>query len=328
MDVKGSPQRVSRADVLSAPAAPVIKQPLWQIHLSLWWRSMKDNWAIYSENPIGLIGLGIIVLFALMAIAHPILYNTVWDQQIYNPVTGFDYNYAHPAAPSAEHLLGTDPIGRDVVSQLLYSTASEFALGLVAALVTVAIGTSLGAIAAYFGGIGDVLLMRLADIVIMTPLIPLLIVIGALFELNLILLGVVLGILSGFGGVTVIIKSQALSIMVKPYIEAARIAGGGHRHIIATHIIPNLLPLSFLYMMFTVTDAIFSEAVLSFFGLLNIRMSWGIMIHTAQTEGYLLNFSTWWLLFPPSVSITLLCAAFYMVGRALDEVINPRLRRR
>src|SRR5258705_4194011 len=116
--------------------------------------------------------------------------------------------------------------------------------------------------------------------------------------------------------------------MVKPYIEAARIAGGGHRHIITTHIIPNLLPLSFLYMMFTVTDAIFSEAVLSFFGLLNIRMSWGIMIHTAQTEGYLLNFSTWWLLFPPSVSITLLCAAFYMVGRALDEVINPRLRRR
>ena len=328
MDVKGSPQRVSRADVLSAPAAPVIKQPLWQIHLSLWWRGMKDNWAIYSENPIGLIGLGIIVLFALMAIAHPILYNTVWDQKVYDPIVGFDYNYAHPAAPSADHLLGTDPIGRDVVSQLLYSTASEFALGLVAALVTVLIGTSLGAMAAYFGGISDVLLMRLADIVIMTPLIPLLIVIGALFELNLILLGVVLGILSGFGGVTVIIKSQALAIMVKPYIEAARIAGGGHRHIIATHIIPNLLPLSFLYMMFTVTDAIFSEAVLSFFGLLNIRMSWGIMIHTAQTEGYLLNFQTWWLLFPPSVSITLLCAAFYMVGRALDEVINPRLRRR
>jgi peptide/nickel transport system permease protein len=328
MDVKGSPQHVSRADVLSAPAAPVIKQPLWQIHLSLWWRSMKDNWAIYSENPIGLIGLGIIVLFALMAIAHPILYNTIWDQQIYDPIVGFDYNYAHPAAPSADHLLGTDPIGRDVVSQLLYSTASEFALGLVAATVTVLIGTSLGAMAAYFGGISDVLLMRLADIVIMTPLIPLLIVIGALFELNLILLGVVLGILSGFGGVTVIIKSQALAIMVKPYIEAARIAGGGHRHIITTHIIPNLLPLSFLYMMFTVTDAIFSEAVLSFFGLLNIRMSWGIMIHTAQTEGYLLNFQTWWLLFPPSVSITLLCAAFYMVGRALDEVINPRLRRR
>lgn len=328
MDVKGSPQHVSRADVLSAPAAPVIKQPLWQIHLSLWWRSMKDNWAIYSENPIGLIGLGIIVLFALMAIAHPILYNTIWDQQIYDPIVGFDYNYAHPAAPSADHLLGTDPIGRDVVSQLLYSTASEFALGLVAAVVTVLIGTSLGAMAAYFGGISDVLLMRLADIVIMTPLIPLLIVIGALFELNLILLGIVLGILSGFGGVTVIIKSQALAIMVKPYIEAARIAGGGHRHIITTHIIPNLLPLSFLYMMFTVTDAIFSEAVLSFFGLLNIRMSWGIMIHTAQTEGYLLNFQTWWLLFPPSVSITLLCAAFYMVGRALDEVINPRLRRR
>src|SRR5262245_44236963 len=184
MEVKGSPQRVAGVDVLPAPVTDVIKAPLWQIHLNLWWRGMKDNWAIYSENPIGLIGLGIIVLYALMAIAHPILYNTVWDQNVYNPITGFDYNYAHPAAPSADHLLGTDPIGRDVVSQLLYSTASEFALGLIAAVVTVGIGTTLGAMAAYFGGISDVLLMRLADIVIMTPLIPILVVIGALFELN------------------------------------------------------------------------------------------------------------------------------------------------
>jgi peptide/nickel transport system permease protein len=80
--------------------------------------------------------------------------------------------------------------------------------------------------------------------------------------------------------------------------------------------------------MFTVTTAIFSEAVLSFFGLLNIRMSWGIMIFTTQASGYLLDFRRWWLVFPASLSITLLCAAFYLVGRALDEVVNPRLRRR
>jgi len=89
-----------------------------------------------------------------------------------------------------------------------------------------------------------------------------------------------------------------------------------------------LLPLSFLYMMFTVTSAIFSEAVLSFFGLLNIRMSWGLMIYTTSQAGYLLDIQKWWLIFPASVSITLLCAAFYLVGRAMDEVVNPRLRRR
>jgi peptide/nickel transport system permease protein len=81
-------------------------------------------------------------------------------------------------------------------------------------------------------------------------------------------------------------------------------------------------------MMFTVTSAIASEAVLSFFGLMNIRMSWGLMIYTTSYSGYLLNFSTWWLIFPASLSITFLCAAFYLVGRAMDEVINPRLRKR
>ncbi|MDQ5851669.1 MAG: hypothetical protein M3380_06250 [Chloroflexota bacterium] len=81
-------------------------------------------------------------------------------------------------------------------------------------------------------------------------------------------------------------------------------------------------------MMFTVTDAIFSEAVLSYFGLLNVRMSWGLMIYTTQTAGYLLNPQTWWLIVPPGLAITLICAAFYLVGRALDEVVNPRLRKR
>jgi peptide/nickel transport system permease protein len=117
-------------------------------------------------------------------------------------------------------------------------------------------------------------------------------------------------------------------VKVRTYIEAARVAGGNDFHIIFRHIVPNLLPLSFLYMMFTVTGAIGLEAVLSFFGLLNIRMSWGLMIHTTQYAGYLLDMSRWWLIFPAGVSITLLCAAFYLVGRALDEVINPRLRKR
>ena len=93
--------------------------------------------------------------------------------------------------------------------------------------------------------------------------------------------------------------------------------------------VPNLMPLSFLYMMFTVTTAIFSEAVLSFFGLMDVQMSWGIMIQLAQNQGYLLSGTRyWWLLMPSGLSICLLCTAFYLVGRALDEVVNPRLRRR
>jgi peptide/nickel transport system permease protein len=294
------------------------------------WRSSRENWALFAQSKIGLIGLGFIVLFGLMVIAHPILMRTVWNPRTYDPVVGYDLDvFEHPAPPSVRHLLGTDPLGRDILSQLMYSARAEFALGVIAAVVTVVLATSVGAFAAYFGGVVDAVLMRLADIVIMMPGISLLIVLGVLFDLNLYTLALVIGLISGLGATAVVIKSQALALKVKPYVEAARVAGGNHFHIILVHIIPNLIPLAFLSMMFTVTTAIFSEAALSFFGILNIRMSWGIMIHTAEFAGYLLSGTKyWWLLMPAGASITLLCGSFYLVGRAMDEVINPRLRRR
>ena len=311
------------------PVAKFKHVPLWRVRLGLMMRGLRSSWALFSENPIGLIGLGVIAFFALMTVVHPILMKTVWEPRTYDPVVGFDMETAfHPAPPSARHLLGTDPIGRDVLSQLMYSTRNEFLLGIMAAVFTVVIGTSIGAMAAYFGGVVDMLFMRLANLVIMIPALSILIVLSALASIGMLELAVVIGILSGFGGITVIIKSQGLAIKVKPYIEAARVAGGGHWHIIFRHMIPNLLPLSLLYMMFTVTGAIFSEAVLSFFGLTEISMSWGIMINTAQVFGYLLRFDSWFLVVPASLAISLLCSAFYLVGRALDEVVNPRLRRR
>jgi peptide/nickel transport system permease protein len=344
------------------------REPLWRIRLRLAWKSLRTNWSLFAENKIGLLGVGIIAFFALLAIAHPILMNTAWDPKIYDPVIGYDeiliektvveevtdpatqiqvsiakLDYFHlnpevgdtitileqPAPPSLKHLLGTDPLGRDVLSQLMYSTSSEFALGIVAALVTVIIATTVGAVAAYFGGFVDTFFMRTADLLIIMPLIPVLILMGALMNLELIHLAIVIGILSGFGGTTLIIKSQALTVKVKPFIEAAKVAGGSNWHIIFTHLVPNLLPLSFLYMMFTVTTAIFLEAVLSFFGLMDVNMSWGLMINVAQSQGYLLSGTRyWWLLIPAGAAITLLCSAFYLVGRALDEVVNPRLRER
>ncbi len=306
-----------------------LRMSLWRIRLRLLWRSLRTNLALFSENPIGLVGVAILVLFALLAVAHPVLMATVWDRNTYDPVMGYDLSIVeHPSPPSATHLLGTDPLGRDVLSQLMWSTKSEFALGLVAAFVTVVIATTIGAVSAYYGGVTDAIFMRLADLIIMTPPITILIVLSALIDLELFELALVLGLLGGLGGATIIIKSQALTVKVRAYIEAARVAGGGNAHIILRHIIPNLLPLSFLYMMFTVSSAIFSEAVLSFFGLLNIRMSWGLMIHTTSYSGYLLDVTKWWLIWPAGLSITLLCAAFYLVGRALDEVVNPRLRKR
>ncbi len=298
--------------------------------LRMAWRSFRNGWGIFMESRVGMMSLFTIILFALMATAHPILMATVWDSATYDPVTGYALDQAEqPAPPSWKHPLGTDPLGRDVLSQLLYSTRSEFVLGITAALVTVGIATIVGAVAAYYGGLIDAFFMRLADLIIALPAISLLIVLSALFHLNLFYLALIIGVLGGFGGTAIILKSQALSIKVKPFIEAARVAGGGHSHIIFAHLVPHLLPLSLLYMMFTVTSAIFAEAVLSFLGLLDLRMSWGIMIHTANTGGYLLGGTRyWWLIVPAGASITFLCSAFYLAGRALDEVVNPRLRQR
>jgi peptide/nickel transport system permease protein len=309
--------------------AETIQVPLWRMRLNLMGKSLRSSWALFAENPIGLLGLGVILFFGLFALAQPILMSTVWDSKVYDPVSGYDMEIAfHPAAPSARHLLGTDPLGRDVLSQLMYSTRFEFALGIIAAVVTMTIATTIGAVSAYFGGATDVLLMRLVNLVMMVPTLPILIVLGALMEVGMLELAIVIGLLSGFSGTAIVVKSQALTVKVRPYIEAARIAGGGHFHIIFKHMMPNLMPIALLYMMFIVNGAIAYEAVLSFFGLTTIQMSWGLMINTTQFFGYLLRFDTWWLLFPASIAISVLCAAFYLVGRALDEVVNPRLRRR
>ncbi|MDX1687930.1 MAG: ABC transporter permease [Candidatus Promineifilaceae bacterium] len=314
-----------------SPQEEFVHVPLWRVRLRLMWKGLRSNWTVFAENRVGLLGLGIIVFFGLFALAHPIMMNTVWagQSQIYHPVSGHDFMIGfHPAPPSARHWLGTDPLGRDVMSQLMFSTRFEFALGLLAALSTVFIATTVGSVAAYYGGIVDTILMRLVDLVIMIPFLAILIVVGAFIDVGMLELAIVIGVLLGFGSTAIVIKSQALSVKVKPYIEAARVAGGNDFHIVFRHIVPNLLPISLLYMMFTVTTAIFSEAILSFFGLTEIEMSWGLMINVAQNFGYLLRFDTWYLLIPASLAISLLCASFYLVGRALDEVVNPRLRAR
>lgn len=305
--------------------------PLWKVRLRLLARSSRQNWALFWESRIGPIGLLIILVFVLAMVAHPILLRTVWEPRVYDPVMGFDRTLVgrHPAPPSWAHPLGTDPIGRDILSQLMWSTRSAFALGVTAAVISVVIGTLIGAVCAYFGGVIDILFMRLADLVMLFPFIALLMVLRSVLPLTLIRLALILGALSGLGGITIVLKAQALTVKVKPYIEAARVAGGGSWHIIRRHIIPNIMPLTFLYMMFNVTGAIFTEAVLSFFGFLDIRMSWGVMINTAQQAGYLGSFGYyWWLWAPAGAAITLLCFAFYLVGRGLDAVVNPRLRRR
>ncbi len=292
-----------------------------------------ENWRIFVAGRIGPFGLALLAAVGSLALLHPLLLAFVWDPEIYHPVNGFTSDVALPSAPSLEHPLGISRFGRDVLSQLMYSVGIAFGLGILAAVISVSIGTVIGCLAAYFRNtLVDGFFMRLANFLMIFPVFTLLVAISGVATLGITGLALIIGIIGGFGGITVILKSRALSVTVKPFIDAARVAGGSNGHIIFRHVIPNVLPMSFLYMMFTVTSAIFAEAALSFFGLLpQVRMSLGLMINEAYTAGYLggpLLAEYWYLWVPPGLAITLICAAFYMIGRGLDEVVNPRLRQR
>jgi peptide/nickel transport system permease protein len=237
--------------------------------------------------------------------------------------------FVQPAPPSSKHILGTDSLGRDVFSQLMEGSQVAFVLGLLSAIVGVGISTLLGTIAAYFGGAIDAYLMRQSDLVLMLPTLPLLFIISAFAELQVWHLALVLGIFGGLGGSVITIKSQALQVKVKPFVDSARITGGSRMKILVSHILPNVAPLALLYMVFSVTGAIASESILSFLGLLNIDMSWGLMISVAQADGYInQGMEYWWLVLPAGLAVTLLAGGFYLVGRGLDDVFNPRLRKR
>ena len=237
--------------------------------------------------------------------------------------------FIQPAPPSKTHLLGTDSLGRDVFSQIMEGSQVAFVLGLLSATLGVGISTILGTIAAFFGGKVDAYLMRQSDLILMLPSLPLLFIISAFAELKVWHLAVVLGVLGGLGGSVITIKSQALQVKVKPYVDSARITGGSKWQILFQHILPNVAPLALLFMVFSVTGAIASESVLSFLGLLNIDMSWGIMIYLSQTDGFIFSgLDFWWLILPAGLAVTFLAGGFYLVGRGLDEVFNPRLRKR
>ena len=237
--------------------------------------------------------------------------------------------FLQPAPPSKDHWLGTDSLGRDVFSQIMEGSQVAFALGFISATLSVGIATLLGTIAAFWGGRVDAYLMRQSDLILMLPQLPLLLIMSALYRFKVWHLALVLGVLGGFGGLVIAIKSQALQVKVKPFVDSARVTGGTRFKIMTSHILPNVAPIALLFMVFGVTGAIFAESTLSYLGLLNIDMSWGMMIYLAQTDGYIFSgLRYWWLVLPAGLSVTFLSGGFYLVGRGLDDVFNPRLRKR
>jgi peptide/nickel transport system permease protein len=280
---------------------------------------------------MGLLGLASILVFAFLAVGQPLLMATVWDDAIYDPEIGFDFEFMpHPSPPSSKHLLGTDPLGRDVLSLLAFSTRTSFGVGLVAGLVGSVIATTVGVAAAYYGGKLDTVLMTISDTFVLLPPAVVLLIVGLIFDMNWLQVGLIFGIFAGLGSLAILVKSQALSIKSKQFIEASKVAGRGGWRIIRTHILPNLVSLLSVNVMFIITGSVLIEALLAFLQRTQLRMSWGMMIWQALRNNMsLFSLKTeWHTIVPPAFAIMLFCGGFYLIGRTLDEITNPRLRAR
>jgi len=241
-------------------------------------------------------------------------------------MAGVDPDISYSVGPSMRHWLGTDFMGRDILSQLLAGARIAFMVGVSAAFMSVFLGTAIGMIAGYAGRFTDNLLMRLADMIMVMPALLVLLMLAALFGQLSIWFIVLFIALFRWPGVSRVIRAQTLSLKHRPFVEAARVSGASHLRIIFRHIMPNVLPLSFLYMTFQVTSAIIVEAALAFLGFGDPgTVSWGMMLQWVWKTGHMFR-APYWLL-PPGICISLITLSFYMLGRAMDEVLDPRLRK-
>lgn len=293
-------------------------------------RRFNNQWQLYRRQPFGLLAVMVIASFGVMAVIHPLLMSTVWNRAVYDPIVGFDLTVEpHPSMPSRQHLLGTDNFGRDVLSQLIAGAQTSFGVGIVAALVAVTVSTLVGSTAAYFGELTDLVLMGISDVFVLMPAPVVMLIFGLLLRLEWPIVAVGYGLLAGLGGQAIVVKSQALTVKARPFIDAAQVAGGSDFHVIRKHILPSLVPLAIVHGVFTVVGAVLTESLLSFFGRTSYHLSWGMMIWLGQeTFRWFSSKGQWHAIVPPAAAIMLYCGAFYLVGRALDEVFNPRLRRR
>jgi peptide/nickel transport system permease protein len=319
--------------VLEIDLLPGVKLSPWKrlrIRAGLVWRRFKLSWDVFSESRLAVIGLVIIFIFFLMAIAHPILIRTVWPRGIYDPITGFDGKvFPHPTPPSTSHIFGTDSLGRDVLSMLLAATTPTFVVGLTAAVTTAIIGTILSVLAAHLRGVVDMIITNLADVFLLIPAPIIMIIIGARFrDLGPFPLGLIYGVVTGTGATTIVLRAHALQINSMPYMEAARIAGGGPIHIIRKHLVPAMLPLAALQMMIAVTGAVVADGFISFFGLTRVSNNWGTMIFNAFVYGNISGsgVTLWNILLPTAASFSLFALGFYLVSRGLHRLASPRLR--
>jgi peptide/nickel transport system permease protein len=279
-------------------------------------------WRIFRplvRSKLRLVGLALLVLFVFTAVAAPLL-------APYDPAAGdLGTRMLTPRVLGGDtpNLLGTDQLGRDILSRMIYGARVSLVVGLTAVAFAGTLGVGLGLLSGYYGGRVDAVIMRLADMQLAFPGILLAIAILAVLGQGLMNVIIVLGI-GGWTGYARIVRGQVLSQKERDYVVAARALGVPARRIIAMHLLPNCITPAVVLATFAVAQAIIAEAALSFLGL-GVGVSvptWGNML--ADGRSYLGN--AWWLATFPGVAISLVVLSINLLGDWVRDVMDPRMR--
>jgi len=288
------------------------------------WRSLtalRSSLGILITNKASMSGFILLIGFVVMALLADFI-------APYNPYERVSQPFE---PPSGKHWLGTDDLGRDLFSQLIYSARLSLLIGFVSAAVATIIGTLLGLLAGYYGGKLDEVLMRFTDLWLAFPNLLLTILLVVLFAPHIgnRIVPIIIAIaINSWPSAARLIRSAVISIKQSPFIESARALGASNARIILRHILPNTTSLIIVEVITLMGGAMLTEASLSFLGLGDPRAtSWGMMLHYALQRNAI-YLGMWWWFLPPGILISLTVLAVILLGAGLEEYFNPRLRRR
>ena len=290
--------------------------------LRLLLKSLLKTWKQFKQNKAGMVGLVILGVFVVMAVLAPLLAR--YDNP--NSLSWADVNPSF-RDPSNDFTFGTDYFGRDVYSLTMWGSRAALIVGFAASAISMILGTAIGVTAGFFGRVTDELLMRFTDFFLVIPWFPLMIVFATLLGPSFTNVIIVIGITS-WPSTSRIVRAQVLSVKERAFIARSKSVGAGSLWMIRKHILPNIFPLIFANTILLIANSIFSESFLDFFGLGDPSIiSWGVMLEEAYEYGAFSAFA-WWNVLAPGGCIVILIMGFYLVGDALDEVMNPKLRKR
>jgi len=282
--------------------------------------SIRRTVGLVWSDRLGRVGLLILAATFVVAIFGPILFP-------FDPTAVGKSAADILQAPTMQHWLGTDELGRDVFRATIAGARLSLLIGLIATAISIVVGAVVGISAGYRLGVVDGLLMRITDFFLVLPALPLIIVLAALFGQSTFVLVLVIG-LTSWPSTARIVRSQVLSLRERQFITRIRSLGATDLRIVVSHILANVMPLIFANTVLVIAGSILAEATLAFLGLGDpVHVSWGTMLHFAFESGAT-GRGAWWYVLPPGIGIVIVVLGFILSGHTLDRILNPRLRSR